>query len=146
MRVLIPRSVALVAAALLLAGCSTQPAPSPSASADELASLSPEVLALNDAFQTAHDDLTNGITAIEILIAEDPTDCRVDAELRIADQLVELVTTHRAPLKELAASEEAGGQRDDALLAKATADLAALQETIDGNDAALATCEKEATS
>ena len=78
------------------------------------------------------------------LIAEDPTDCRIEAEQRIADQLVELIDTHQVQLQALLKVEREGGQHDEAALAKATHDLETMQEEIDGNDDALASCEKEA--
>ncbi len=137
--------VAGVVVATFASGCAaTQPTPSPATGADWRDNVSPEVLELDDAFQAAHDALTDSIGPIGQLIAEDPTDCRIEAEQRIADQLVELIDTHQVQLQALLKVEREGGQHDEAALAKATHDLEAMQEEIDGNDDALASCEKEA--
>jgi len=134
-----------VVVATLSSGCAaTQPTPSSASGADWRDSVSAQVLELDDAFQAAHDALTDSIGPIGQLIAEDPTDCRIEAEQRIADQLVELIDTHQVQVQALLKAEREGGQYDEAALATATQDLEAMQEKIDGNDDALASCEKEA--
>ncbi len=139
--------VTAVAAALLLSGCAAQPAPSPSASAsgDDLAGFSSEVLDLNDAVEAAQIDLAGQLNAIVDLNTEDPTDCRVAAESRVIDQILEVIEKHQVALGALFAGEKASGKPDAAALATASSDLAELQKQVDGNDDALASCEKEAT-